>query len=551
MKIIVKNKIDRFYLLFLLIVFIILTTGLGSYGLAETSEARYAEISREMFVFGDYLNPELLGIFHFHKPPIVYYITTLGYHIFGINEFGARFFLQISIILQLLLVYRMTKLLYKDKLLAFLAGLLYFSLPIVLISSRNLTTDSFLTTFIIASLYCWMLYLKKSKLIFLYLFYTFVGISLLTKGPVALLFIITYIITDKVINKSSYSIHKHHILGLLLCIVIGGSWYVLVINENPKLWDYFVKKQLISRVNSNSFNRSKPFWYFVPILIGILFPWWIMLFKKLNFSSFSTKPNDTKILIISSVILIVIFSLFSTKLLLYILPIFWMIAIVLAVELLKLKESIRKIISNSYLVFSLILSVALIVFYFLKPKFISVSLSDVFIIIVFVTLLISAHFYIKNQKVYKPMVFAAIFGAMIVQLASSIMANNSAITNSTKDMVEFIEKESKGKEKTILVYNYLLTSIPFYAENSNHITIKGAHYTSKREIEFEKNNDYEKTLWDINDEKINSKLERVLENSATFLLLRNKNINDPKLIDIKKYFMSKKEYPKWTLFYNE
>lgn len=551
MKIIVKNKIDRFYLLFLLIVFIILTTGLGSYGLAETSEARYAEISREMFVFGDYLNPELLGIFHFHKPPIVYYITTLGYHIFGINEFGARFFLQISIILQLLLVYRMTKLLYKDKLLAFLAGLLYFSLPIVLISSRNLTTDSFLTTFIIASLYCWMLYLKKSKLIFLYLFYTFVGISLLTKGPVALLFIITYIITDKVINKSSYSIHKHHILGLLLCIVIGGSWYVLVINENPKLWDYFVKKQLISRVNSNSFNRSKPFWYFVPILIGILFPWWIMLFKKLNFSSFSTKPNDTKILIISSVILIVIFSLFSTKLLLYILPIFWMIAIVLAAELLKLKESIRKIISNSYLVFSLILSVALIVFYFLKPKFISVSLSDVFIIIVFVTLLISAHFYIKNQKVYKPMVFAAIFGAMIVQLASSIMANNSAITNSTKDMVEFIEKESKGKEKTILVYNYLLTSIPFYAENSNHITIKGAHYTSKREIEFEKNNDYEKTLWDINDEKINSKLERVLENSATFLLLRNKNINDPKLIDIKKYFMSKKEYPKWTLFYNE
>lgn len=551
MKIIVKNKIDRFYLLFLLIVFIILTTGLGSYGLAETSEARYAEISREMLVFGDYLNPELLGIFHFHKPPIVYYITTLGYHIFGINEFGARFFLQISIILQLLLVYRMTKLLYKDKLLAFLAGLLYFSLPIVLISSRNLTTDSFLTTFIIASLYCWMLYLKKSKLIFLYLFYTFVGISLLTKGPVALLFIITYIITDKVINKSSYSIHKHHILGLLLCIVIGGSWYVLVINENPKLWDYFVKKQLISRVNSNSFNRSKPFWYFVPILIGILFPWWIMLFKKLNFSSFSTKPNDTKILIISSVILIVIFSLFSTKLLLYILPIFWMIAIVLAAELLKLKESIRKIISNSYLVFSLILSVALIVFYFLKPKFISVSLSDVFIIIVFVTLLISAHFYIKNQKVYKPMVFAAIFGAMIVQLASSIMANNSAITNSTKDMVEFIEKESKGKEKTILVYNYLLTSIPFYAENSNHITIKGAHYTSKREIEFEKNNDYEKTLWDINDEKINSKLERVLENSATFLLLRNKNINDPKLIDIKKYFMSKKEYPKWTLFYNE
>ena len=64
-----KNTTDRFYLLFICLAFFCLIIGLGSYGLAESSEARYAEISREMFLSGDYLNPQLLGIFHFHKPP--------------------------------------------------------------------------------------------------------------------------------------------------------------------------------------------------------------------------------------------------------------------------------------------------------------------------------------------------------------------------------------------------------------------------------------------------------------------------------------------------
>ena len=97
-----------------------LIAGLGSYGLAETSEVRYAEISREMLITGDYLNPQLLGIFHFHKPPITYYITSLGYQIFGINEFGARFFLQVAVIIQLLFIYGLAQLLFKSKKIAFL-----------------------------------------------------------------------------------------------------------------------------------------------------------------------------------------------------------------------------------------------------------------------------------------------------------------------------------------------------------------------------------------------------------------------------------------------
>jgi len=83
-----KNKLY----IFLFIAFLALTFMLGSWGLTDSSEARYAEIGKEMFINKDYINPTLLGIKHLHKPPVTYYLTALGYQIFGVHEFAARFF---------------------------------------------------------------------------------------------------------------------------------------------------------------------------------------------------------------------------------------------------------------------------------------------------------------------------------------------------------------------------------------------------------------------------------------------------------------------------
>src|SRR6056297_1195908 len=95
----------KFYLI-LFFLFIALVTGSGSWGLTESSEARYAEIAREMVITGDFLRPSLLGIHHYHKPPITYQLTALSYEVFGINEFSARFLLSIAFILQVYFVFR-------------------------------------------------------------------------------------------------------------------------------------------------------------------------------------------------------------------------------------------------------------------------------------------------------------------------------------------------------------------------------------------------------------------------------------------------------------
>ncbi len=547
-----KISTDKYFYLFLLIAFLALIAGLGSYGLAETSEARYAEISREMLVYGDYLNPELLGIFHFHKPPITYYITTLGYYFFGLNEFGARIFLQVAVIIQLLLVYRIANLLYKNKSVAFMASLVYFSLPIVLIASRNLTTDAYLTTFVLAAIYCWQVYTSKRKTIFLYLFYTLVGLSLITKGPVALLFIIVYIIASKIIHKEGLRFSIHHFLGLLLCIVIGASWYVTVMIENPKLWEYFFEKQLISRINSNSFNRSKPFWFYVPILFALLLPWWLAIIPKLrvHIKSIPQKCKESKILIYSSFALFLLFSAFSTKLIMYILPLFWMPAIIIAVEIKNASSNSKAIINTVYSFLLGILFLGLIFFWFDNSQLIHVSTSTLIIAFAMVIVFGALHYFLENTEVFKSPILAGTFGVAIILISTSVMSHNSSLTNSTRDMVNFIDNVSGAENKSIFIYDYLLTSIPFYTSD-NHITLKSSHNTTNREVQFENDEIWKDNLWDLKDSTTVDRLEILSKKNNVFLLIRSTQAIDAKLSFIKNNFNSQKKYPKWILYYNK
>ncbi len=545
-----KKGFDYYYFAFVCLAFILLIIGLGSYGFTETSEARYAEISREMFLSGDYLNPQLLGVFHFHKPPITYYITTLGYRIFGINEFGARFFLQVAVIIQLLFVYGITNLIYKNKRIAFLSGLIYFSMPIVLIASRNLTTDIYVTTFIIGSIYCWQYYTSRGKLLFLYLFYILIGLALLTKGPVALLFILVYVITYKVIFKSGTHITIHNILGLLLCLGIGASWYILVIVKNPNLWNYFIDKQIVSRINANSFNRSKPFWFYIPIIIGLLFPWWlgtIVNFRSGVKSTFKLQ-KETWLLLVSSSILFILFSLFSTKLILYILPVFWMVAIFIAVQLNTLTLKNKKIIVLSYVILLNLFFFTLLSLWIKKPDFITVSLSAIIAVFLITVSSFIIYYLIEDNEVYKPVIMSLLFSTAIIQVSTSVMKNNSQLINSTRDMMDFINTNGK-KHKTILVYNYLLSSIPLYSD-VNEITINSGHNTTKREVQFQHDELWREHLWDVKDDTTISKLRELSHHKNTYLLVRKKHDISKNLSFLKDDFNNTKEFTKWEIYYN-
>ncbi len=536
-------------LLFTILSFILLTINLGSWGLTETSEARYAEISKEMFESNDYLHPKLLDIHHYHKPPLTYYITTLGYKLFGVNEFGARFFLQIAIILQMILIFSITNLLFKDQKIALSAMLIYFSIPVVLISSRNLTTDAYLNTFVLASVYFWLKYkLKGLKKINLYLFFIALGLCFEIKGPVGWVFPVLFIINYKIVLKEKLKFNLHVFLGLILCLGISFLWYAIVCIENPLLWDYFIKNQVLNRIASKSFNRAKPFWFYFVTIPAIGLPWiWFLIHQIfLKFKRIKTKKSVNYILLLTILCIFIVFSLFKTKLILYVLPMFGFVAVLMAKVLSKLSPKTLKVYNIIIISVTALFIIALISINVVDDRFIFNQSTAIFIVLIFIILILGIYKKQIPNLFLRTSYLGYIFGCIVLFSGTLFMKQNQSNVNSTKEVFSFIHSEIKDV-KNIVVFNYLLPSAKFYS-NKNIITLNNGHNTVQRETQFENNTNWKPYNLDLKKEDEKDEALKAIKNHAVILARKRDKILDY----IIKGFDSqthKKVLGKWVIYY--
>lgn len=534
----------------LLLLFVVFNIGLGSFGLAETSEARYAEISMEMVKSGDYLHPTLLGIKHYHKPPLTYYITSLGYNIFGVNEYGARFFLGIALLLQIYLVYRIALLLYKDEKKAYASALIYTSLPIVLIASRNLTTDAFLATFILWSIYFWLQFKHLKKTGFLYGFFIVLGLAFLTKGPVGLIPSLFFIISWSFYKKEKIKFTFHLFTGILLMFAISGSWFLAIILDDPKVWDYFIQEQIINRAtNANQFHRTQPIWYYLAIIPALGLPWIIFII------SFLLKKNKqlfqesviSRILIMAALSLLILFSLFSSKLILYILPIFSFIAILGGNLIYRFSEKQLKWFSRIYYICYALLILGLIASQFINNIEVPFTSALLLILLCIGGLL----YFIKFSKIEatSKLLNIGFYFVLILLLVHTVVASNNASSiNSFKDVAGFIQKEKGNDLNSVVIFDDLLPSANFYLD-ADIITVKSINYKTFRETQFEEYTEFKKNYIDIN---VPSELEKFKnkfkQKNLVFIETKKSPLNDS-LSYLLETFTHKIEKDKWVIYY--
>ena len=506
---------DRKLTLVLIVSLFALLINAGSYGVRETSDARYAEISREMLESGDYLNPTLLGIYHYHKPPLTYQITAFSYSLFGVNPFGARFFLQIALLIQMLLVYKLSFLLFKNRQSALWASLIYFSFPIALDSTRNLTTDPYLATFIIASLYSWVKYRKSGITGFLYLFTLCLALGFLSKGPVVFIVPVLFIPFFNRILKNRKGFNIHHIFAWLLFTAIAGSWFVYLIQKNPDFFNYFIGYHTIDRFAIDVFDRSKPFWYFFAIAPVFGIPWLLVL-PFLLWGNKKELFNKTiyQALFAGIVLPIIFFSIASSKLVPYILPIFSLIAILTA-QLFFQEQRLNKAFKNIVLGTGALLAIIFIVSPFLPigiiiPK--SIALMGAGIVASFLIMRKLNSIEEKSKIVY----FSFIVSAVFLITISAIMSKNELVIKSTSPISNFI-KENNLNDREILVYNTRLPSISFDLQKPI-VSLYDGDTELNREVQFETNLNWKNNLLNLQEDTGTVLLKNKLEKSTVIII---------------------------------
>jgi 4-amino-4-deoxy-L-arabinose transferase len=540
---------NRFYFI-LLVIFVFLNIGLGSWGLAETSEARYAEIGREMALSGDYLHPTLLGIQHYHKPPVTYYITAIGYKIFGINEFGARFFLSIALILQLFFVFKIGKLLFKEEKIAFFSALIYFSFPVVLIAARNLTTDAYLTTFILWSIYYWLQYKKGKPAVYLYGFYAMLGLAFLTKGPVGLLPGIVFIGCWKLVYKEKLQFSIRTLIGSLLFLIVAGSWFAAIIIDKPQLWDYFIDEQIVNRtIAAQSFHRDQPFWYYFVLAPLLGFPWLLFIVLDLK-RKFRTILKEKSIaLILSSAILIsmLIFSAFSSKLVLYILPIYSFISLLAGYILFKSTEKWINIYVNIYMVLFALLLISLIVGGL--GSWISMDGTYTILLILFIVGVgiylwkypgINQHF----QLIY----LGIAFSICLLLTYAVFSSGNPYMINSAKDLMAYAKQKSGKDFNRLIVFDYLLPSASFYL-NDEIVTVEDTNFNAQREVRFENAALYKRNFLDLKQKEDLRQFKDLMKEKGNILIERKGHPVNDSLDYLFKNYAHREEMNKWIIYY--
>ena len=298
---------------------------LGTRGLNEPDEGRYAEIGREMAASGDWLVPHLNGIPHFQKPPMLYWATAASLRIFGPNEWAARLPSALAAFGVVALTYWIGALLFQPAT-GIAAGGVLLSMLGFFIAGRLLTPDMLLTFWITAACACLVRRGRGGGALWGWLFFVAMGCGFLTKGPMALVVPVAAALAwQGSRRRSDAPLRLPWAGGLVLTLALGLSWFVVLSLRSEELFRYFLGDELVKRFASTGHGRSKPFWFFAWVLPAAIFPWTFVFLTMLGSACArwrrGWRPSAEQWLLLGWIALpLVVLSCSGSKLSTYILP---------------------------------------------------------------------------------------------------------------------------------------------------------------------------------------------------------------------------------------
>ncbi|MGZ8982926.1 MAG: ArnT family glycosyltransferase [Methylotenera sp.] len=349
----------------LLFSLIVIFGGLGDIDLMSFNEGRRALAIKEMFFSGDWLLPRLNGELYLTKPPFLYWISTGFSHLFGgVNEWTLRLPSALAAVAVLLMTYQYTIKHFGIWAALFATQILIANVSFAM-SARRVEIEMMLTALCVGALFSAMKYIKQGgDKYWIYLSYFLLGLAVLTKGPVALLFITLPLIVAALWTKDTRVKQLlANKLGWGIFLLIGLSWYVLVsIKLGPDIWASIAKRDMLEKMQGD--GNAKPLFSYVAWIAADFLLLVSLLFVKPRalFKSFRDR-QDFIIPLLAVVVPLLIFSMFSNKHSKYLLPIYPLVAILLGVQLARIFENGSRYVKTAILALGVMLPLAFAGYY--------------------------------------------------------------------------------------------------------------------------------------------------------------------------------------------
>ena len=452
----------------------------------DVDETRYVSMARDMFHSKDFLTLYLNGEYFFEKPPLYFWGECLSFAVFGkVNEFTARFPVALYGMLSVIMVYFTGKKIVSGRF-GFISALILATTLEFVMLAKFAILDIVVTSCVGFSVMFGFLtqFVKdKNKKYMWWLFYIFSGLAVMAKGipgfvvPFAVMFFVT------LVNKTFKQVFKPQYMlpGFLLFFLIVLPWHIIMFKiHDPLFFNEYIMKHHINRFFSSSqIDREQPFYfYFITVLWGLI-PWvfsaiTVSITKlKSSFDAFSIEnlSQRHKFLLFNAIgfaVTMLFFSVSKTKLITYILPVYFFTSFGLAAlwEGYMFNDRYKKSVNLSVYILGGICIFAAIIACFSK-YFLPVQMYQDFLIIQWFCIIMVSIFGISSiicaLKNWPKGVFACY--VLLITITSAFgtkLFYNMDYEFGQNDLMEFAKYARDNKKKIVVLNDERKYSVLYY-----------------------------------------------------------------------------------------
>lgn len=311
--------------------------------LLPVDETRYLAVAWDMWLEGNYLVPHLNGEPYSHKPPLLFWLMTAGWHVFGINEWWPRLVAPLFGLGAVLLTGRLAGGLWPERpdVAATASYLLIGGLFWAIFTTLTMF-DMMLAFFAVAALAAMIEAARTGRLGGLALAGLMVGLGVLTKGPAILVHYLPAALTAPwwaprlaAAAPDGWTWRRWYggvILSVFLAAAVGLAWAVPAgIAGGEAYREAIFWGQSAGRV-VNSFAHARPFWWYAAALPGLILPWliWPPAWRRAGLPGGAFGDGAARLCLIWFGAAFLAFSAVSGKQLHYLLPEFPALALLAA-----------------------------------------------------------------------------------------------------------------------------------------------------------------------------------------------------------------------------
>ena len=278
-----------------IIAMLLFLPGLGSVHLFDWDEINFAESAREMLVTGDYLTVRVNFEPFWEKPPLFIWMQALSMKIFGVNEFAARFPNVIAGIVTLLVFFNIGRKL-KDVVFGYIWVLVYVGSLLPFFYFKSGIIDPWFNLFIFLGTYYFVQFTSNTNKENPYWQVSasafFLGLAILTKGPVGfLIFLLTFGVY-LILNRFKLNFNwKQLILFSTVLVLVGSTWFILqILNGNFTIIQDFIVYQIRLFQTKDAGHGGFLLYHFVVVLVGV-FPASLLALPSFSRHTLKTEQN--------------------------------------------------------------------------------------------------------------------------------------------------------------------------------------------------------------------------------------------------------------------